>query len=51
MSERRYSEAEVREILERAIDSRDRALPAGEQGLTLSEIKAIGAEVGIDVTL
>jgi hypothetical protein len=48
MTQRRYDEAEVRAILGRAIDSRDRSRPAVEQGLTLADIQAIGAEVGID---
>lgn len=40
MTLRRYHEAEVRAILECAIDSRDRSLPAVEQGLTLADIQA-----------
>lgn len=47
MTVRRYDEAEVRELLERALETSGRTLPAAE-GLTLDEVKAIGAEVGID---
>ena len=47
---RRYNEEEVRLILKRALDpaldeSKSRAIP---DGLTLRELKEIGAEVGID---
>lgn len=47
--ERRYTDAEVREILTRATDTRP-GLPAGrdqEEGLTLAELQDIGTEVGI----
>lgn len=48
MTEQRYSEKEVREILARAVEDRgSRALSAAD-GLTLSELKEVGAEVGID---
>lgn len=48
MTERRYSEKEVREILARAAeDSGSRALQS-PQGMTLAELKDIGVEVGID---
>ena len=47
--ERRYREDEIREIFEAAAASRDserKALGSGE-GLTLAELKEIGAEVGL----
>lgn len=48
MTEPRYSEKEVREILARAVEDRgSRALNSAE-GLTLAELKEVGAEVGID---
>lgn len=51
MSTRRYTEAEVRAIFERAAARQEgarRALVAGEDGLTLEELQAVGAETGID---
>lgn len=47
--ERRYSDAEVEEILRRATERRgELARPAsGQDGLTLGELQAIGREVGI----
>lgn len=46
--ERRFTDREVREILERAVrDAPSRSLTRSE-GLTLAELKAIGKEVGID---
>lgn len=49
--ERRYSDDEVAEILDRATAASDsgtgRSLTAGGQGLSLGELEAIGAEVGI----
>ena len=46
--EKRFSEEEVREILKRAMSGRQsRALAKGD-GVSLSEIKAAAAEVGID---
>lgn len=47
-SERRFTEVEVREILERATDDNvTPASPLGE-GLSLAELKGIGEDVGID---
>ena len=49
MSERRFNEAEVAAIFERAAESQQtsqRQLPSGE-GMTLTELQAIGREVGI----
>ncbi|MEM7414428.1 MAG: hypothetical protein AAF389_02960 [Gemmatimonadota bacterium] len=49
--ERRYSDDEVAEILDRATSTSDgapgRSLTASGQGLSLTELEAIGAEVGI----
>lgn len=53
MNERRYSEEEVSAIFERAAEAQQavrRALPPGE-GLTLADLRAIGAEVGIPAEL
>ena len=50
MTERRFNEAEVAAILEKAAQSQDagpRQLSSGE-GMTLAEVQAIGREVGID---
>lgn len=50
MTERRYSEDEVAAIFERAAEARQtarRRLPSDE-GLTLSDLQAIGREVGIE---
>ena len=49
MTERRFNEAEVAAIFERAAEAqqtRQRQLPSGE-GMTLSELQEIGREVGI----
>ena len=49
MTERRFSEAEVAAIFERAAEAQQtgqRQLPSGE-GMTLSELQDIGSEVGI----
>jgi hypothetical protein len=55
MGERRYDEDEVAEIFRRATQEVQRSLVRGEpalaarsEGLTLEELQAIGAEVGID---
>ena len=52
MSARRYSEQEVRKILELATRDRSVSAPASSassaSGLTLNEIQSIGAEVGIE---
>jgi hypothetical protein len=46
--ERRFTEQEVAEILERAtLDATDRARPAAQSGLTLGDLQEIGREVGI----
>ena len=49
MSERRFNEAEVAAIFERAAESQQTGqhqLPSGE-GMTLTELQANGREVGI----
>jgi hypothetical protein len=49
MSERRYTEAEVRRIIELATSqalTRPRSQPA--EGLTLTDVQSIGSEVGVD---
>ena len=53
--ERRYTDEEVREILTRATDvtgppSRSVPGPTESTGLTLTELKEVGREVGIDAT-
>jgi hypothetical protein len=53
MSDRRFNEAEVAAILEKAAEAQHagaRQLPSGE-GMTLSEVQAIAREVGIDPRL
>jgi hypothetical protein len=53
MNERRYSEDEVSAIFERAAEAQQavrRSLPPGE-GLTLTDLRAIGREVGIPAEL
>jgi hypothetical protein len=53
MTERRFNEAEVAAILEKAAEAQhtgSRQLPSGE-GMTLAELQAIGTEVGIDPRL
>ncbi len=53
MNERRYSEDEVSAIFERAAEAQQavrRTLPPGE-GLTLTDLRAIGREVGIPAEL
>jgi hypothetical protein len=53
MTERRFNEAEVAAILEKAAEAQhtgSRQLPSGE-GMTLAELQAIGSEVGIDPRL
>ncbi len=54
MSERRYSEDEVAAIFQRATEAQQsaRQLPAASgEGLTLSELQAIGRDVGIEPEL
>lgn len=46
--ERRYNEDEVAVILRDAAQAAAARLPADRRGLTLAELKGIGAEVGID---
>lgn len=50
MSERRYGDAEVREILSLATtsDTTDQSLPAESGGLTLDDLQRIAQEVGIE---
>jgi hypothetical protein len=53
MTERRFNEAEVAAILEKAAEAQhtgSRQLPSGE-GMTLAELQTIGSEVGIDPRL
>jgi hypothetical protein len=53
MTERRFNEAEVAAILEKAAEAQHsgaRQLPSGE-GMTLAELQAIGSEAGIDPQL
>jgi hypothetical protein len=53
MAERRFNEAEVAAIFERAAEAQQtgqRQLPSGE-GMTLTELQAIGREVGISPEL
>src|SRR5918999_400027 len=53
MTERRFNEAEVAAILERAAEAQhtgSHQLPSGE-GMTLAELQTIGSEVGIDPRL
>jgi hypothetical protein len=56
MTERRFNEAEVAAILERAAEAQhtgSRRLPSGDasEGMTLADLQAIGSEVGIDPRL
>lgn len=48
MTERRYSDEEVAEILKLAVDTGGALVQRGAEGLSLSEIQAIAEEVGID---
>jgi hypothetical protein len=50
MTERRYGDKEIREILSLATtgDARDRSLSAESGGLTLDELQRIGQEAGIE---
>jgi hypothetical protein len=50
---RRYSDEEVRRLLERAseLESQEASLPARREGLTLAELEAIAGEAGIDPQL
>lgn len=48
MTTRRYTETEVRRILDRAVEEGNVNAPSPRDGLSLDEIKEIGAEVGID---
>lgn len=51
MIERRYDDEEVGLILRRAVEAREKAAPVGDdpgKGLTLAELREIGAEAGID---
>ena len=47
-AERKYSEQEVEEILEKAVEGDPAKALAGLDGMSLTELKAIGAEVGIE---
>ena len=48
MDERRFTDQEVREILKKAVEGTPSRLFQDTDGLSLMELKAIGAEVGID---
>jgi hypothetical protein len=48
VDERRFTDEEVREILRRAVARTSSRAVAKREGLSLEELKAIGAEVGID---
>jgi hypothetical protein len=48
IDERRFTDREVREILKKAVEGSPSRALAREEGLSLAELKAIGAEVGID---
>jgi hypothetical protein len=49
IDERRFTDREIREILQRAVEKGPAdALSANRGGLSLAELKAIGKEVGID---
>ena len=51
MIERRYDDEEVGLILRRAVEAREKTAPVGDdpgKGLTLAELREIGAEAGID---
>ncbi len=50
---RRYSDEEVRRLLQRAaeLESEDRSLPAPSQGPTLADLEAIASEAGINPVL
>lgn len=45
---RRYTDAEVQRIFDRAVEDGNVEAPPPRDGLSLQEIKDIGAEVGID---
>jgi hypothetical protein len=45
---RRFTEIEVRQIFDKAVKNGPHESPVATDGLTLEDIKAIGAEVGID---
>ncbi|MEX0891535.1 MAG: hypothetical protein WEB88_05135 [Gemmatimonadota bacterium] len=46
--EPRFSDRQVKEILRKAVEESPLARPRGSRGLSLTELHAIGAEVGID---
>lgn len=48
MEERRFTDREVREILKRAVKKTPSRALVNDEGLSLSELKGIGQEVGID---
>ena len=48
IDERKFSDREVREILKRAVERAPARALAKQEGLSLAELKAIAAEVGID---
>ena len=48
IDERKFTDREVSEILRRAARDASSNAPVKREGLSLTELKAIGAEVGID---
>jgi hypothetical protein len=52
-SSRRYSDEEVRRLLQRAaeLEREDRSLPASPEGPTLADLEGIAAEAGLDPVL
>jgi hypothetical protein len=48
IDKRRFTDREVREIMEKAVEEASRHAPSSGEGLSLKELKSIGAEAGID---
>jgi phosphate uptake regulator len=48
MVTRRYTESEVRQIFDRAVEAGTVESPVASDGLSIEQIKEIGAEVGIE---
>ncbi len=48
IDERRFTDREVHEILKKAVEKAPSRALATSEGMSLTELKAIGAEVGID---
>jgi hypothetical protein len=49
VDDRNYTDKEVAEILQKAMEADPTRAQAGSEGTSLAELKAIGAEVGIDL--